>query len=87
MGLFQCAQKGISLKFWTALFHYSYKWQVHGHRLHGQQRHINPIDTIGTLAAVLTTISFFPNAWPIIIANVIAFSMALMILSMKLRYR
>lgn len=84
---------------------------------------MNLIDWIGSLAAVLTTASFFPQAlhtfrtrdvsgisfgmyslftlgvalwiaygvmlgaWPIIIANVVTFTMALMILVMKLRYR
>lgn len=84
---------------------------------------MNLIDSIGTVAATLTTASFFPQAWhtfrtrdvsgisvgmyslftlgvglwigygallgawPIIIANVITFSMALMILVMKLRFR
>ena len=83
---------------------------------------MNPIDTIGSLAAILTTASFVPQvwktfrtrdvsgislvmsslftvgvalwlvygilimAWPIIIANVITTSLALMILAMKLRY-
>ena len=81
------------------------------------------IDLIGTVAAILTTASFFPRAWhtfrtrdvsgislgmfslltlgvgmwtaygillqawPIIIANTITFTLALMILLMKLRYR
>lgn len=81
------------------------------------------IDWIGSLAAVLTTASFFPQAlhtfrtrdvsgisfgmyslftlgvalwiaygvmlgaWPIIIANVVTFTLALMILVMKIRYR
>jgi MtN3 and saliva related transmembrane protein len=81
------------------------------------------IDSIGTIAACLTTASFVPQvwhtlrtrdvsgislgmyslftagvalwlvygillmAWPIIIANVITTSLALMILVMKLRYR
>ena len=81
------------------------------------------IDLIGTVAAILTTASFFPQAWhtfrtrdvsgislgmfslltlgvgmwtaygillqawPIIIANTITFTLALMILLMKLRYR
>ena len=84
---------------------------------------MNQIDLIGTVAAILTTASFFPQAWhtfrtrdvsgislgmfslltlgvgmwtaygillqawPIIIANTIAFTLALMILLMKLRYR
>lgn len=122
-GPFHAPKKGIFLKFWAVLYHYSYKRPVHRHRLHGQHRHMNLIDSIGTLAAVLTTISFFPQAWhtfrtrdvsgisasmysfftvgvglwigygvllgawPIIIANAITFSMALTILTMKLRYR
>ncbi len=84
---------------------------------------MNQIDLIGTVAAILTTASFFPQAWhtfrtrdvsgislgmfslltlgvgmwtvygilleawPIIIANTITFTLALMILLMKLRYR
>jgi MtN3 and saliva related transmembrane protein len=84
---------------------------------------VNQIDLIGTVAAILTTASFFPQAWhtfrtrdvsgislgmfslltlgvgmwtaygillqawPIIIANTITFTLALMILLMKLRYR
>jgi len=84
---------------------------------------MNLIDGIGTLAAILTTASFVPQAWhtfrtrdvsgislgmyglftvgvamwliygvlmrawPIIIANVITTSLALLILVMKLRYR
>jgi MtN3 and saliva related transmembrane protein len=84
---------------------------------------MNLIDWIGSLAAVLTTASFFPQAlhtfrtrdvsgisfgmyslftlgvalwiaygvmlgaWPIIIANVVTFTLALMILVMKIRYR
>ena len=84
---------------------------------------MNLIDWIGSLAAVLTTASFFPQAlhtfrtrdvsgisfgmyslftlgvalwiaygvmlgaWPIIIANVVTFTLASMILVMKIRYR
>jgi MtN3 and saliva related transmembrane protein len=84
---------------------------------------MNLIDWVGTLAAILTTTSFVPQAWhtfrtrdvsgislgmyglftvgvalwlvygvlmvawPIIIANTITTSLALMILVMKLRYR
>ena len=84
---------------------------------------MNLIDWVGTVAAILTTASFIPQAWqtfrtrdvsgislgmyslvtsgvalwlvygilmvawPIIIANVITTSLALMILVMKLRYR
>ena len=84
---------------------------------------MNLIDWVGTLAAILTTTSFIPQAWqtfrtrdvsgislgmyslftmgvalwlvygillvawPIIIANAITTSLALMILVMKLRYR
>jgi MtN3 and saliva related transmembrane protein len=84
---------------------------------------MNPIDWIGSVAAILTTASFVPQAWhtfrtrdvsgislsmyslftagvalwlvygilmeawPIIIANIITTSLALMILLMKLRYR
>jgi MtN3 and saliva related transmembrane protein len=84
---------------------------------------MNQIELIGTVAAILTTASFFPQAWhtfrtrdvsgislgmfslltlgvgmwtaygillqawPIIIANTITFTLALMILLMKLRYR
>ena len=84
---------------------------------------MNQIDWIGTIAAILTTASFFPQtwhtfrtrdvsgismgmfvlltagvgmwivygvlleAWPIIIANAVTFTLALMILWMKLRYR
>jgi MtN3 and saliva related transmembrane protein len=83
---------------------------------------MNTIDTVGSLAAILTTASFVPQAWqtfrtrdvsgislvmyslftagvalwlvygilimawPIIIANVITTSLALMILAMKLQY-
>jgi len=83
---------------------------------------MNLIDWVGTVAAILTTASFIPQAWqtfrtrdvsgislgmyslftagvalwlvygilimagPIIIANVITTSLALMILTMKLRY-
>jgi MtN3 and saliva related transmembrane protein len=83
---------------------------------------MNTIDTVGSLAAILTTASFVPQAWqtfrtrevsgislvmyslftagvalwlvygilimawPIIVANVITTSLALMILAMKLRY-
>jgi MtN3 and saliva related transmembrane protein len=83
---------------------------------------MNTIDTIGSLAAILTTASFLPQAWktfctrdvsgislvmyslftmgvalwlvygvlimawPIIIANMITTSLALLILAMKLRY-
>ena len=84
---------------------------------------MNLIDWVGSLAAILTTVSFVPQAWhtfrsrdvsgislsmyslftvgvalwlvygillvawPIIIANTITTSLALMILVMKLRYR
>jgi MtN3 and saliva related transmembrane protein len=84
---------------------------------------MNLIDWVGSLAAILTTASFVPQAWhtfrtrdvsgisltmyslftvgvamwlvygillmawPIIIANTITTSLALLILSMKLRYR
>jgi len=84
---------------------------------------MNLIDWIGSVAAILTTASFLPQAWhtfrtrdvsgislsmyslftagvalwlvygilmkawPIIIANIITTSLALMILLMKLRYR
>ncbi|PIT77193.1 SemiSWEET transporter [Limnohabitans sp. G3-2] len=84
---------------------------------------MNLIDWVGSLAAILTTVSFVPQAWhtfrsrdvsgislsmyslftlgvalwlvygillmawPIIIANSITTSLALMILVMKLRYR
>ena len=84
---------------------------------------MNLIDWVGTVAAILTTASFVPQAWhtfrsrdvsgislsmyslftsgvalwliygilleawPIIIANIITTSLALMILLMKLRYR
>ncbi|MEY4257232.1 MAG: hypothetical protein RJA56_133 [Pseudomonadota bacterium] len=60
---------------------------------------MNQIDLIGTVAAILTTASFFPQAWHTfrtrdvsgislgMFSNTITFTLALMILLMKLRYR
>lgn len=44
-------------------------------------------ELIGYCAATLATMSFAPQAWPIVAANAVTPALAVAILAMKLRYR